>query len=374
MDSSKLGRMPKFRSSTATAIPMAIVAAPEEDGTQVECKLWKQMHKSSQSMGAAGFKEAFKLFCDRTLKVSVYEFGGKTRVNLETLQVGVQELTEEFLKLKMKTQAIEVYCIDATRVILTWPAGFCDYIHANWVDGVERKKKFICTQGPIDKTVDDFWRMIWQEKCKSIIMLCNVMERGKQKCEQYWPLTPNEPMRLRSGLTLRFVSMDAVEKSVKLTKILLTTSSGAQHMVEHFHWTDWPDRGVPNTTTLAIFRMLCRVNRLIPCVVHCSAGIGRTGTVVGIDMLYRKLERGDKDVSGPPIYERTIFKLFQASLLQVVEDLREMRHGAVQMDAQFLYMHRILLVVAENLNIITPEETQKFNQDYDNFLKKCGFL
>ncbi|KIH53888.1 Protein-tyrosine phosphatase [Ancylostoma duodenale] len=96
-------------------------------------------------------------------------------------------------------------------------------------------------------------------------MLCNVMECGKPKCEQYWPLTADTP---------------------------------AQHSVEHFHWTDWPDRGVPNSTTLAIFRMLRKVNRLTPCVVHCSAGIGRTGTVVGIDMIYRRLERGEKDVSG----------------------------------------------------------------------------
>uniref|UniRef100_A0A0K0DAI8 Protein-tyrosine phosphatase n=1 Tax=Angiostrongylus cantonensis TaxID=6313 RepID=A0A0K0DAI8_ANGCA len=199
----------------------------------------------------------------------------------------------------------EVFCIDATRVVLTWPPGFCDYINANWISGVDKAKKFICTQGPVEKTVDDFWRMIWQEKCRSIIMLCNITECGKSKCEQYWPLT-------------------------------------AQHTVEHFHWTDWPDRGVPRTTTLAIFRILRRVNRLTPCVVHCSAGIGRTGTVVGIDMVYRRLERGEKDVS-----EYMIKKY----LAYLVTELREMRHGAVQMDCQYVYMHRILLVVAENLKV-----------------------
>ncbi|ETN79621.1 Protein-tyrosine phosphatase [Necator americanus] len=206
-----------------------------------------------------------------------------------------------------KNRYREVFCIDATRVILTWPPGFNDYIHANWVNGVDKQKKFICTQcpqsesgfqGPNDKTVDDFWRMVWQEKCKSIVMLCNIMECGKQKCEQYWPLTTETPMSLASGLTVKFISTDAIEKSVELTKIELLDPSGTRHAVEHFHWTDWPDRGVPNSTTLAIFRMLRKVNRLTPCVVHCSAGIGRTGTVVGIDLIYRRLERGDKDVSG----------------------------------------------------------------------------
>lgn len=356
MERSKLGRVPKFRRKSSTAT--ITMTTFEDDGTQVERRTKRAKSRRPHSRGdSAMFKEAFKMFCERTLKT------------------GVNTLTEEFMKIKMSTQSIgnrpktaweanmdknryrEVFCIDTTRVVLTWPSGMCDYIHANWVSTVDKQKKFICTQGPMEKTVDDFWRMIWQEKCKSIVMLCNVMECGKQKCEQYWPLTSEAPMKLSSGLTVKFVSMDAIENTVDLTKIDVVDDSGQQHSLEHFHWKDWPDRGVPATTTLAIFRMLRKVNRLTPCVVHCSAGIGRTGTVVGIDMLYRRLEKGEKD----------------ASLAKVVTELREMRHGAVQMDAQYLYMHRILLVVAENLKIITPEETQKFNDDYEQLLKSRGF-
>ncbi|KAK6047614.1 Protein-tyrosine phosphatase [Cooperia oncophora] len=405
MERSKLGKVPKFRRRPSNTITMTTV---EEDGTQVERKAKRRSRRPTARPHAVDqtvFKEAFKMFCDRTLKM------------------GVNALTDEFMKLKMATQSIgnrpktaweanqdknryrEVFCVDTTRVILTWPAGMNDYINANWVSSVEKPKKFICTQGPMDKTIDDFWRMIWQEKCRSIVMLCNLTECGKQKCEQYWPLSAETPQ---------------------------------EHSLEHFHWKDWPDRGVPASTTLSIFRLLtqvstilakhlwrrksspnndlfvnteraCRrkalkwqvkeatarssihasqipdklvatllhiyepfkehslatslchpvpeVNRLTPCVVHCSAGIGRTGTVVGIDLLYRRLEKGEKD----------------ATLLKVVSELREMRHGAVQMDAQYLYMHRILLVVAENLKIITPEETQKFNDDYDQMLKSRGF-
>ncbi|KHJ94591.1 Protein-tyrosine phosphatase, partial [Oesophagostomum dentatum] len=358
MERSKLGRQPKFRRRCSTSATIITLSTVEDDGTQVERRTRRQTRRTKGGDTTA-FKEAFKKFCERTLKT------------------GVTQLADEFIKLKMSTQAIgnrpktawdahpdknryrEVFCIDATRVALTWPSGSnSDYIHANWVNSVEKKKKFICTQGPMEKTVDDFWRMIWQEKCRSIVMLCNVMECGKQKCEQYWPLKADQPMKLASGLTVKSLSTDSIESSVVLTKIEMSDSSGAKHSVEHFHWTDWPDRGVPSSTTLAIFRMLRRVNRLTPCVVHCSAGIGRTGTVVGIDLVYRRLEKGEKDIN----------------LLKVVTELREMRHGAVQMDAQYLYMHRILLVVAENLKIITAAETEKFTKDYDNLLKTRGFL
>ncbi|XGW19108.1 hypothetical protein V3C99_003152 [Haemonchus contortus] len=358
MERSKLGKPPKFRRRASSTLTLTTV---EDDGTQVERRPRRKSRRPTARTHAADqavFKEAFKMFCDRTLKM------------------GVTALSDEFMKLKMATQSIgnrpktawdanpdknryrEVFCIDTTRVVLTWPSGMNDYINANWVSSVEKQKKFICTQGPMDKTVDDFWRMVWQEKCRSIVMLCNIMECGKQKCEQYWPLNAESPMKLPSGLTVKFVSSDAIENSVDLTKVSVCDDSGHEHSLEHFHWKDWPDRGVPATTTLSIFRLLRKVNRLTPCVVHCSAGIGRTGTVVGIDLLYRRLEKGEKD----------------ATLLNVVSELREMRHGAVQMDVQYLYMHRILLVVAENLKIITPEETQKFTSDYDQMLKTRGFV
>ncbi|VDL67914.1 unnamed protein product [Nippostrongylus brasiliensis] len=99
-----------------------------------------------------------------------------------------------------KNRYREVFCIDATRVVLNWPPGMSDYINANWVDSVDKQKKFICTQAPTNKTLDDFWRMIWQEKCKSIVMLCNIMECGKQKCEQYWPLTADSPVSDRLNI------------------------------------------------------------------------------------------------------------------------------------------------------------------------------
>uniref|UniRef100_A0A914Z604 Tyrosine-protein phosphatase domain-containing protein n=1 Tax=Panagrolaimus superbus TaxID=310955 RepID=A0A914Z604_9BILA len=93
---------------------------------------------------------------------------------------------DTFNKHPDKNRYKDTFCLEDTRVILKWPEGnSMDYIHANWVQNLpEMSKDIICTQGPTEKTLDDFWRMIWQEKCICIIMLCGIMESGKKKYEQ----------------------------------------------------------------------------------------------------------------------------------------------------------------------------------------------
>lgn len=126
--------------------------------------------------------------------------------------------------------------MDQTRVVLKWPPNApSDYIHANYV-GLNREfnfvnccviqkcldeKKFICTQGPILSTVNDFWRMVWQEKCKIIIMLCELVEQGKFKCEQYYPLVPGTSMNFDYNLSLRNVSVVPVEDVMTTTRLLV---------------------------------------------------------------------------------------------------------------------------------------------------------
>ncbi|VDM29904.1 unnamed protein product [Toxocara canis] len=102
-----------------------------------------------------------------------------------------------------KNRYKDVYCTDDTRVVLSYPEGGNDYIHANWVDIGESKHRFICTQAPKANTVADFWRMVWQEKSKAIVMLCNIMECGKKKCEQYWPDKKDETVSLLKTFSLQ---------------------------------------------------------------------------------------------------------------------------------------------------------------------------
>ncbi|KAK6737135.1 hypothetical protein RB195_019682 [Necator americanus] len=285
--------------------------------------------------------------------------------------IGVQGLLTEFAALKKQAETIgtkkksafdanpeknrfkNVICTDDTRVILTWPPGTNDYIHASWITSSETPKKFICTQGPKENTVEDFWRMIWQEKCKSIIMLCNITEHGEKKCEQYWPET-NNPLIVLPGckLTLKYVKAQDVEENIMQTTVEMFTNEESKHTVEHIQWRDWPDGGVP-CLNLFPFRLLMMVKQLTPIVVHCSAGVGRTGTLVGIDLLYSKLEKG-----------------ISTTLESVVRGLQNDRHGSVQTDEQYLYMHRIFLTVAENKKVITATDVQKFITEYNTFCKE----
>ncbi|CAB3406942.1 unnamed protein product [Caenorhabditis bovis] len=277
--------------------------------------------------------------------------------------IGVKGICDEFIALKLETQACtkpktahdknadrnrykDVYCIDETRVVLKYPEGDAqDYIHANWVKTGD-VNKFICTQGPTEKTIEDFWRLIWQEKTPCIVMLCNVMEMGKKKCEQYWPESPEKPMSL-GKLTIKLVEASReVEPNILLKRMSVSDETGTVHNLDHWHWKAWPDRGVPEIP-MAAFRLLLRLKAVSPILVHCSAGIGRTGTIVGLEIAYSKLCAGEK-----------------VSLNQIVRDIRNQRHGSVQTDAQYLFMHRVLLALAENKKITTPEMAT-FAADYD---------
>ncbi|GMT14514.1 hypothetical protein PFISCL1PPCAC_5811, partial [Pristionchus fissidentatus] len=116
-------------------------------------------------------------------------------------------------------------------------------IHANWVD-VPDKRRYICTQGPITATIDDFWRMIWQEKCKSIVMLCNIVECGKKKCEQYWPETGEASY---GALQVKVTAKAEFEKLITVTNLTVTDGSDSLEL-EHIIWNNWPDKGVPADT------------------------------------------------------------------------------------------------------------------------------
>uniref|UniRef100_A0A8R1HRD0 Protein-tyrosine-phosphatase n=1 Tax=Caenorhabditis japonica TaxID=281687 RepID=A0A8R1HRD0_CAEJA len=226
-----------------------------------------------------------------------------------------------------------VYCIDETRVLLKWPEDNPnDYVHANWVK-IGNVNKFICTQGPTEKTIDDFFRLIWQERAPCVVMLCNIMEMGKKKCEQYWPDSTDSALPLMDGkLTVRIAeAAREVEQNIMLMRISLTDDKGATHTFDHWQWKAWPDRGVPEIP-MAVFRLLIRLKTASPIVVHCSAGIGRTGSIVGLEIA-----------------------------------LGNQRHGSVQTDAQYLFMHRVLLALAENKKITSPEMSA-FVAEYDKVI------
>jgi protein tyrosine phosphatase len=291
---------------------------------------------------------------------------------LMTIQTGIEGLVKEFADLKAETSAPplvktafdanpdknrykDVFCQDETRVVLKWPVGSTnDYIHANWAL-IRGEKKFICAQGPTETTVNDFWRMVWEHKCKAVVMLCNVIEQGRKKCEPYYPEKPDDaPILTSSNIIIKNLGSSELEKILTVSSLELSVEGSEPFTVRHYFWNSWPDRGVPSNI-MACLRLLARIKAFYPVVVHCSAGIGRTGTIVGLEVCQQTI------MAGEPL-----------SLLNVVKELRACRHGAVQTDIQYVYMHRVMMGLAENKKVVSQEELAPFYDAYEAFLKSRG--
>ncbi|XP_054888010.1 receptor-type tyrosine-protein phosphatase eta-like isoform X1 [Poeciliopsis prolifica] len=234
------------------------------------------------------------------------------------------------LENKPKNRYNNVLPYDSSRVKLSVVHGSPneDYINANYMPGYLSRKEFIAAQGPLPATVNEFWRMIWEKNVQTLVMLTRCNEQGRVKCEQYWSpgtkyyeeivVTTTSEIQLEDW-TIR----DFDIKNVKTTEV---------RSVRHFHFTAWPDHGVPETTELLIsFRHLVRehmnqYSRNSPTVVHCSAGVGRTGTFIAIDRLIFQIERENiVDVYG------------------IVHDLRMHRPLMVQTEDQYVFLNQCAL-------------------------------
>ncbi|KAK0407079.1 hypothetical protein QR680_018983 [Steinernema hermaphroditum] len=251
-----------------------------------------------------------------------------------------------------KNRYKDVICIDETRVILG-EAG--DYIHANRVEGEPLVNRFICSQAPMIKTVKDFWRMVVQEKVSNIFMLCETIEENRPKCEQYWPRDVGCAMEW-PGIAVRNVGIDD-EDTTTIQTTLEIVHKKQKMTVKHHLWRTWPDKSVPHSV-MAPFRLL-KIARWAtgPTIVHCSAGIGRTGTVVGLELAIQTALVGK-----------------ELKMVEIVQKLRTMRGQAVQTDLQFVYMHKSILsylqahkVYGDNPTLM--QKSAQFDHEYAGLLK-----
>nr|XP_022306912.1 receptor-type tyrosine-protein phosphatase T-like [Crassostrea virginica] len=179
---------------------------------------------------------------------------------------------------------------DHSRIILRREHGIStDYINANYINGTDTEKQYIASQGPKQNTLNDFWAMIWQENVTQIVMLTNLKEGVKLKCTQYWP----EKMKARLHGDIVIKNVEEKEYAFYVIR-KLTVSLKEQkksRVVTQYHYTTWPDHGTPDPLSLVVFyshvlRTKTNQNKA-PVVVHCSAGIGRTGTYIALDALYK---------------------------------------------------------------------------------------
>ncbi|XP_027890426.1 receptor-type tyrosine-protein phosphatase H isoform X47 [Xiphophorus couchianus] len=210
------------------------------------------------------------------------------------------------------------------------PNNTMDYINANYLPGYSSSKEYIACQGPLPNTVGDFWRMVWEQKVKRIVMVTNCVEGGRTKCEQYWPedRSPGSHGELIVSKTSEERESNWVLREFKVKHM----KDSEERTVNHFHFTAWPDHGVPQGTEVLIrFRGLVRKHiesegSKAPTVVHCSAGVGRTGTLIALDVLLQQLQQ-----------EQAV------GINSFVYKMRQHRSHMVQTESQYVFLHQCIM-------------------------------
>uniref|UniRef100_A0A671MN66 protein-tyrosine-phosphatase n=1 Tax=Sinocyclocheilus anshuiensis TaxID=1608454 RepID=A0A671MN66_9TELE len=230
---------------------------------------------------------------------------------------------------KPKNRYANVIAYDHTRIALSnndgVPGG--DYINANFIDGYRRQGAYVATQGPMPDTFSDFWRMVWEQHTANIIMITKLEEKSRNKCDQYWPSRGTETYGL-----MQVNLLDTVELATYCVRTfaLFKSGSGEKREVRQFQFTAWPDQGVPEQPTpfLAFLRRVkaCNPPDAGPIVVHCSAGVGRTGCFIVIDAMLERVKQ-----------EKTIDIYGHVTLM------RSQRNYMVQTEEQYVFIYDALL-------------------------------
>ncbi|KAL0966555.1 hypothetical protein UPYG_G00296690 [Umbra pygmaea] len=233
---------------------------------------------------------------------------------------------------KPKNRYANVIAYDHSRVVLTSVDSVpgSDYINANYIDGYRKQNAYIATQGPLPETLSDFWRMVWEQRSHTIVMMTRLEEKSRVKCDQYWPARGTETYGM-----IQVTMLDTVELATYSVRTfaLYKNGSSEKREIRQFQFMAWPDHGVPEypTPILAFLRRVkaCNPPDAGPMVVHCSAGVGRTGCLIVIEAMLERMKH-EKSVD---IYGH-------------VTCMRAQRNYMVQTEDQYVFIHEALLEAA----------------------------
>uniref|UniRef100_A0A8C2J7W5 Tyrosine-protein phosphatase non-receptor type n=1 Tax=Cyprinus carpio TaxID=7962 RepID=A0A8C2J7W5_CYPCA len=225
-----------------------------------------------------------------------------------------------------------------------------DYINASLITMEEAQRRYILTQGPLRNTCGHFWQMIWEQRCKAVIMLNRVIEKGSEKCAKYWPSKEERDMDfIDTGFTVTLVSEDAKPNYTIRLLELLNGKTGETREIYHFHYTTWPDFGVPESPASFLnFLFKVRESGSLgpengPAVVHCSAGIGRSGTFSLVDtclVLVRLTSSFITFIMKDPS---------SVDIQKVLLDMREYRMGLIQTPDQLRFSYMAVMEGAKSI-------------------------
>lgn len=256
-------------------------------------------------------------------------------------------------KNKMKNRYGNIPAYDHSRVILPVinndPS--TDYINANWVPGYKSERQYIASQGPVPDSFVSFWRMVWLTKTETIVMVTHEVEGGRMKCHRYWPDPTSSPpvQSLQYGNIIVTHLSSIPHKHFVVRTFTIASGSSAPRNVKQFSYTSWPDHGVPLTTAeLLGFRnaiVSSTTDPSAPKIVHCSAGVGRTGTFIALDTLLEYcMDMGDAvtDAIDPCITK-----------------MRMARNFMIQTELQYIYVYRALL---DGVGELLIDESEKVSR------------
>lgn len=257
-----------------------------------------------------------------------------------------------------KNRYKNVLAYDHTRVRLDGVREEDDYVNANFIDGLHRARAYIATQGPLPSTFSAFWQMVWQENTHVVVMITNFIEAGKHKCDQYWP--DKDQSAVYGDIKVTLVCQEVQESyTLRVLRMKLLNSEGEEdddcpeRDVLHFHYTAWPDHGTPTTANhiLAFVQKSSQSSRDTdgPIVIHCSAGVGRTGTYIVIDAMLKQMQSiGKLDIDGYLAYIRT------------------QRNFLIQTLEQYVFVHDVLAEAVSRRMVVQPPPEIVFTQSQNN--------
>ncbi|KAM8939670.1 tyrosine-protein phosphatase non-receptor type 13 [Pelodytes ibericus] len=241
---------------------------------------------------------------------------------------------------KKKNRYKNILPYDATRVPLGVDHG---YINASFIKMPVGNEEFvyIACQGPLPSTLSDFWQMVWEQNSTVIAMMTQEIEGGKIKCQRYWPDSPDRPQRISNELQLTLVKMQQLESFVLRIMELQHVQTGEIRHIAHLNFTAWPDHDTPTDPNqlLTFISYMRHIHKSGPIITHCSAGIGRSGTLICIDVMLG-----------------LIGKNLEFDISDLVRTMRLQRHGMIQTEEQYIFCYQVILYILKRLQV---EEQKK---------------
>ena len=277
------------------------------------------MHKKSTNFDDSEVEEEYEIFMNIEYQKSYLDIFQDSNSHLDRYS-DIKPYKHNTLKMSNKSQ----------------------YINASPINVQGKENYFISTQGPKPETIEDFWTMVYDYNSNVIVMLCKLLEGGRKKCENYW----EAKMKTFEVIIEKEEKFDMyVIRTLKLKNL----EKKDERIVYQFHFIGWPDHGVPDISNGKVFEIFCEINKKVdeynkgndPIIVHCSAGVGRTGTFVSMYLLEKEIMKQINDKC----------EFIKFNIFNLVRKIKEMRMYMVQAPPQYEFIYSFVKYLLDTKNI-----------------------